>query len=313
MPICPFCRKPVEPGSVWCSCGANLSRYPSLPVNTSEIKDWLAEYEPELLATSWSGGSLFEIAKKRLLSEQEEEITANTKVNAEVTEAKSLIENFLLDCRREGLAPTIDIGQLRRDRWRQWKRIPTEFRQYAPLKKFALTPGYFFETSVAKFKDEYCVTVDGGLYKHQLNAPDPFPLEELISTVPPNKLREALAAALLWLLKAKQQPGAGQEPVEVKAVAEKEQTPAKPKRGLRLPFGIGRKSTADSAAQETVEVGGEAETANQPEPGIDAAEQTAAAAATGPDATATEAARLKPEPGNGRREEVDLHLEKTTT
>lgn len=133
-------------------------------------------------------------------------------MQVEVAEARSLIDNFLYDCQREGLAPTIDIGRLRRDRWRQWKKIPAEYREHAPLKNFNRAPGYFFETSLALFKNEYCVAIDGSLYMHQLNSPDPFPIEELISTVPANKLGEALTAALLSLLRAKQRPEAVQEP-----------------------------------------------------------------------------------------------------
>src|SRR3990172_61272 len=102
MPICPFCRKPVDPGSIWCGCGANLVRYPNLPVNSKDVKDWLAKYEPQVLTSSWSGGSLLERAKRQLMSGQDKEISANTRINAEMTEAKGLIKNFLLDCQREG-------------------------------------------------------------------------------------------------------------------------------------------------------------------------------------------------------------------
>ena len=183
-------------------------------------------------------------ARKRVISEQENELSTGTKTNSEVVAAQKLIDDFLLDCRREELAPTIDIGQLRRDRWNQWKRIPTEYRQHAPMKDFKLTPGYFFETSVVQFKDEFCLALDGGLYKHQLNAADPYPLEEFVGSIPVEKLAEALTSALFWLLKTKQQPGpdAGRdqrEPAERQTVpAETRQAEvAAPKRGFKLPFG----------------------------------------------------------------------------
>ncbi len=291
MPICPFCRKHVDPGSIWCSCGANLVRYPNLPVNSKDVKDWLAKYEPQFLASTWSGGSLLERAKRQLLSGQDREITATTRSNAELTEAKSLIKNFLLDCQREGLAPTIDIGSLRRDRWRQWKRVPAEYRQHAPLKNFRFTPGYFFETSVADFKDEYCLSVDGVIYKHQLNAPDPFELEELLKVVPANKLAEALAAAMVELLKAKQHPESGvtqalgasaeggkAEPVPAQA--------AGPKSRWRLPFRrakeeIGQPGPDGSAAAEAAgQIVETAALAAGAEAGIGAPEEEPAASTT---------------------------------
>lgn len=244
MPICPFCRKTVDPSTVWCACGANLSRYPSLPVGNKDIKDWLTRYEPESLNSTYAGGSLLDAARKQVISEQEDDISTGTKTNSEVATARTLIDDFLLACRREELAPTIDIGQLRRDRWNQWKRIPTEFRQHAPMKLFRLTPGYFFETSVVQFKDEFCLALDGSLYKHQLNAADPYPLEEFVGSIPVEKLAEALTTALVWLLKTKQQPGpdAGRdqrEPAEKQPVpVEARQTEvATAKRGFKLPFG----------------------------------------------------------------------------
>ena len=257
MPICPFCRKPVGAGSIWCSCGANLNRYPDLPVNPEEIKEWLAEHKPELLSSSWTGGLILEAARKRLIGEQEEEIKRITKIKAEVDEAKSLIESFLLDCRREGMAPTIDIGQLRRERWRQWKRLPTEYRQHPPLKDFRFTPGFFFETPIGQFNDEYCLALDGSIYKHQLNAPDPYPLRELVGNIPVDKLADALTMALVRLLKLKQQPHMDQaEPAEGPIVAEPADVgPAGAGRGakthrFKLPFG---KNAAKPAAGETAE------------------------------------------------------------
>jgi len=304
MPICPFCRKSVENGSVWCSCGANLSRYPNLPVNPTEIKDWLAKHKPEFLESSWSGGSLLDAARKHLINEQEKEIATGTKAQAEVAEAKSLIDSFLLDCEREGLPPTIDIGQLRRDRWRQWKRIPTEYRQHAPLKNFYQTPGYFFETSLAMFKDEYCVALDGTLYKHQLNSPDPFTLEELVGTMPAGKLAEALEATLLWLLKAKQQPGAAETPAQempagrpVTSEAAAGPAPsrqARSKRGLGWPFGRSAGKTTAGVAEEPAR--------------IETPAESVGATMAPPDPVSH-----NPVPTNGNGKKAELHLEKTTT
>lgn len=243
MPICPFCRKSVEVGSVWCACGTNLGRYPTLPVSDQNIRKWLATYAPELIQTSVeTENSLVDRARRRLIDEQEDEIAERTRAQAEIDSAKQLIANFLNDCHREGLGPTIDIGQLRRDRWRQWKRIPAEYRQNPPLKNFKVTPGYLLEISIANYKDEFCLALDGTLYKHQLNAPDPFSLEELLYIVPAAMLADALTLSVIWLLKSKQTPTYQEEPGY-------EPAPAAPKRRFGLPF---RQKSADDDSSQPV-------------------------------------------------------------
>ncbi len=207
MPVCPFCRKSVEITSVWCNCGANISRFPSIPASGSEVREWLSRHVPDALETSADNeGSLVEQARQRLLENQDSDIVSSTKDTAEATKVHKLIASFLADCLDAGLAPTVDIGQLRRDRWKQWKRIPAEYRQHAPLKSFKVTPGYIFEVNVAKYKDEFCVALDGTLYKHQLNSVDPFTIGEILKSATVEKIAEGLIGSLVWLLEAKQHP-----------------------------------------------------------------------------------------------------------
>lgn len=250
MPFCPFCRKSVEPASVWCACGINLGKFEDLPVTVKDIKQWLVLNEPSMLEPSAKiTNSLLDTAKSQLIRTQEEQVTDDTKSSVEISEAEKLIGNFLLDCKKEGLEPTIDIGRLRRERWRQWKRIPTEYRQNAPEKDFRLTPGYLFEISVVKYKDEFCLSADGIIYKHQLNAPDPYPIETLLSMVTVNGLAEALTATLVWLLKSRQKPSPGSVPQESQVPAGSEKSASRFKKSLIMPFG--RKNP--EAAQPTRE------------------------------------------------------------
>lgn len=246
MPVCPFCRKAVELNSVWCSCGVNLSQFSSLPTGTAEVSDWLTRHVPDSLETTFDPASpLLEQARKQLIDNQDSEVLATTKSTTEVNEVQRLISAFLADCLAAGVVPTVDIGQLRRDRWKQWKRIPSEYKQNAPLKSFKLAPGYIFEVNVAKFKDELCLSLDGSLYKHQLNAVDPYPLEELLKSATVEKIAEGLLAALVWLLKAKQQPDPVVEPTVATAGVEETvdaspaqtQAPTLKTGGFKLPFG----------------------------------------------------------------------------
>ena len=251
MPVCPFCRKSVELNSVWCSCGVNLSRFPALPKGADEVREWLVRHVPDTLETTLdSASALLKQARKQLLDNQDSEVLAETKHTAEVTEVQKLISTFLEECLGAGLVPTVDIGQLRRDRWKQWKRIPVEYKQNAPLKVFKLSPGFIFEVNVAKFKDEFCLGLDGSIYKHQLNAVDPFPIDELLKIATVDKIAESLLAALVWLLKAKQQPDLGAEPVAksketVEAAPGSNQAPTLKTGGFKLPFG--RKNGAEEA------------------------------------------------------------------
>ncbi len=265
MPVCPFCRKSVELNSVWCACGVNLSQFPALPTGAGEVREWLLRHVPDTLETTFdSASALLEQARKQLLDNQDSEVLAVTKQTAEVTKVQKLISTFLAECSGAGLVPTVDIGQLRRDRWKQWKRIPVEYKQNAPLKVFKVAPGYIFEINVAKFKDEFCLGLDGSLYKHQLNAVDPFPVDELLKIATVDKIAEGLLAALVWLLKAKQQPDVGAPAANVTAVAEAttgssktveagpgpNQAPTLKTGGFKLPFG--RKNGAEEAG-DTVE------------------------------------------------------------
>lgn len=207
LPICPFCRKHVESGAIWCTCGVNLSRYPKLPTAPNEIKEWLLKYAPEEVSTFNSEpGRMLITAKESLLKEQDAKVSEKTHHYLDLAAAEKLIEEFLFACEREKLAPTLDIGQLRRERWRQWRHIPAKYRLHPPLKDFRVKPGYLIQIPVAKFTDEFCLAIDGTFYKHQLNAQDPFPLEELLRFVPLNNLAEALNFTLVDLLKTKQQP-----------------------------------------------------------------------------------------------------------
>ncbi len=215
----------------------------------------MARHVPDTLETTFDPASaLLEQARKQLLDNQDSEVSAATKHTAEVTEVRKFTSAFLADCSGAGMVPTVDIGQLRRDRWKQWKRIPAEYKQNAPLKAFKLTPGYIFEINVAKFKDEFCLALDGSLYKHQLNAVDPYPLDELLKIATVDKIAEGLLAALVWLLKAKQQPDLGAEPAtESGKTLEAGPSPNQPptlKTGFKLPFG--RKDGVEEAV-ETVE------------------------------------------------------------
>lgn len=206
-PICPFCRKNVEPATVWCSCGVNLSRYPKLPVSQKEVKDWLLKYAPEEVSNfTFAPGHLLIKAKESLVKEQDNQVSEKTHHYLDIRQAQKLIEEFLSACEQEALAPILDIGQLRRERWRQWRHIPAQYRVHPPLRDFRVKPGYLIQIPIAKYVDEFCLAIDGSLYKHQLNAQDPFPLEELLKLVPVSNLAEALNATLVELLKAKQQP-----------------------------------------------------------------------------------------------------------
>lgn len=207
LPICPFCRKNVEPGAVWCSCGVNLSRYPKLPTAPKEIKEWLLKYAPEEVSIfNIEPGQMLIKAKESLVKEQDSQVNEKTQQYLELATAEKLIAEFLQSCEREMLAPTLDIGQLRRERWRQWRHVPAQYRLHPPLKDFRVKPGYLIQVPVSKYVEDFCLAIDGSFYKHQLNAQDPFPLEELLKLVPINNLAEALNTALVELLKTKQQP-----------------------------------------------------------------------------------------------------------
>ncbi len=227
----------MENTSVWCTCGANLSKFPSVPTATADVKKWLARHVPEFLGQETTEAqSLIDRARAQVISAQDGDIAIETQKAADVARVRGLLAEFLSACSREYLDPTINIGQLRRDRWKQWKRIPAEYKEHSPLRTFKTTPGYIFEVKLAKFKDELCVGLDGALYKHQLNAPDPYPIEDLIDSAPVNKIAEGLIASLVWLLKAKQQPDDPQvETVEqVEAVDTETEKASSGKTGLRL-------------------------------------------------------------------------------
>lgn len=207
LPICPFCRKNVEPGAVWCTCGVNLSRYPKLPTAPKEVKEWLLKYAPEEVSTfTIEPGQMLIKAKESLVKEQDSQVNEKTQQYLELATAEKLIAQFLQACEQEMLAPTLDIGQLRRERWRQWRHIPAQYRLHPPLKDFRVKPGYLIQIPISKYVEEFCLAIDGSFYKHQLNALDPFPLEELLKLVPTSNLAEALNTALVELLKTKQQP-----------------------------------------------------------------------------------------------------------
>jgi hypothetical protein len=243
VPLCPFCRKPVPLNAVWCACGVNLSRFPTLPTENREIKEWLARYKPEFLeAAPAQANALVEGARRQLVGNQEKAVGLAVQNRMGLGAAKELIAGFLADCRRENLEPTIDVGQLRKERWRQWKRTPSEQRQNPPLKIFKQTPGYFFQITVAKYKDTICIAPDGSLYKHQHNAPDPFPFEELLSLITVDQLGQALTMSLVELLKAKQQPdgpakAVKEEPavVPVATAEQPAQQPASVKQAVEQP------------------------------------------------------------------------------
>jgi hypothetical protein len=184
-----------------------LSRFPSLPVSDSEVRRWLSRHVPDTLQTRADGRrSLIDQAQKRLIETQDAEIADSTKHEAEMAALQKVFSRFLSDCDKAGLTPTADIGQLRRERWRQWKRVPQEYRQNPPLKSFRETPGYIFELNIGKYKDELCLALDGTLYKHQLNAVDPYPAEELLKSATAEKVADSLIASLVWLLQARQHP-----------------------------------------------------------------------------------------------------------
>ena len=243
-------------------------------MGAGEVRGWLERHVPDTLKTTFDPASaLLEQARKQLLDNQDSEVSAATKNTAEVTEVRKLFSALLADCLRAGLVPTVDIGQLRRDRWKQWKRIPAEYKHNAALKAFKPTPGYIFEVNVGKFKDEFCLALDGSLYKHQLNAVDPYPVDELLTTATVDKIAEGLLATLVWLLKAKQQPDLGTGPAAnviaetgatVDAGPGSNQAPTSKTGGFKLPFG--RKNgaeeatgTVDPAGDEPVSEIGEAD------------------------------------------------------
>ena len=248
----------MEPASIWCVCGINLGKFEDLPVTIKDIKKWLILNEPSILEPSVPiSNSLLDNAKSQLIKTQEQQISVDTKNRVEISEAEKLIANFLLDCKKEGLEPSIDIGQLRRERWRQWKRIPTEYRQNAPEKDFRLTPGYLFETSISKYKDEFCLSADGTIYKHQLNAPDPYPLETLLSMVTVNNLAEALTATIVWLLKSRQKPSPDSLPKESHVAVKPEDPAARQKKSLKIAFGRKKPEVTQPKGETTKPTGQE--------------------------------------------------------
>ena len=205
MPICPFCRKTVtSPYAVWCGCGNNLTKYYKLPNTLDEIKPWLEKNSPEILEAKVMEDNLLNQAKKSLILEQETAIKKNSQISFDVAQIKQIFQDFLTACSQEKLAPSSDIGKLRRDRYRQQKKSGMTINM--PVKNFKPTPAYFFTISFGKIIEDFNLTVQGELYRHHISAKDPFPIEELLKIAPKEKIVEGLRQALVTLLKLKQQP-----------------------------------------------------------------------------------------------------------
>jgi hypothetical protein len=243
LPVCPFCRKSVDLSAVWCECGANLSRFPSLPASPPDVRPWLMRHVPDMLQAKVDGRkTLINQARERLIESQDAEIKESNRQQAEMAAAQKVFSNFLADCSAADFLPTVDLGKLRRDRWRQWKRVPAEYRQHPPLRSFRETPGYIFTLNIAKHKDEFCLALDGTLYKHQLNAPDPYPLEEILKFATVQKIAESMIVSLLALLQARQHP---MEELETEVFEQIPEAPApKSSRFNR------KKTAADADAEE---------------------------------------------------------------
>lgn len=213
MPICPYCRRPVTSAyTVWCTCGTNLSKYSNLPNTVEEIKPWLNENSPETLKAYVMEGNLLDQAKKALISEQEASIQNQSKTAYEVAQVSQLFQDFLAGCGREEIAPNSDVGLLRRERYKQQKKAGVI--DNLPVKNFKQTPAYFFRISFGRQVEEFNLTVDGELYRHQMNVPDPFPIEELLKFATVEKISEGLRQTLVELLKQKQSPPAASGPAD---------------------------------------------------------------------------------------------------
>lgn len=209
MSLCPFCRRPVELQSVWCSCGENLSRFSSLPMLPEDILGWLENNASEVLNSPNLEGGLLQQAKSVIISDEEKEVASNTSVSTDVLKVRNLFGEFLQSCSEAGIAPNVDAGQLRRARWKQWRRAEKSQRINPPVKNFQQTPAYYVKFELAKYFEVFCLCLDGTLYKHYFNALDPFPVEELLKVFPLAKIEEGLRNALVFLLRQRQQAPSG--------------------------------------------------------------------------------------------------------
>lgn len=205
MPICPFCHRPVSSAfTVWCSCGTNLTKYPNLPNTIEETRPWLSINSPETLIARAEEGSLLEQAKRALIKEQEDAIKKNSRQSYEVAQVRQSFEDFLLSCRQENVAPAFDVGRLRRERFKQQKK--TGLTEFPPVKNFKQTPAYFFRILFGRAAEDFYLTETGELYRHQMNLPDPYPIEELLKLATADKIKEGLRQTLVELLKQRQIP-----------------------------------------------------------------------------------------------------------
>lgn len=213
MPICPFCRKPAEQYTIWCSCGSNLTRYSNLPNYVQEIPAWFEEYAPESAkpANVPEQAGLLDQARAEFIGRQDAQLGSKSKEHVEVETIKRLLNDFLSACAQEQLAPNVDVGALRKERWRAWRSADKAVRHYPPLKEFKSTPGYHLRLPFAKYVDEYFLCLDGSLYRHEFNAPDPYPVEWMAKSMPVAKIEEGLRSALVELLAARQE-AAGHQP-----------------------------------------------------------------------------------------------------
>lgn len=203
MPICPYCRKPVTSAfTVWCTCGTNLTKFDNLPSGLDDLKTWLEKNSPDVLRAPVIEGGLLEQAKQALIKEQEITIKKRSQTAYEVAQVKQLFQDFLSSCHQEGIPPNYDIGRLRRDRYKQQKKLgQTDF---LPVKNFKQTPGYHFRLNFGRVGEDLYLSLGGELYRHLMNVPDPFPIEELLKFASVEKVAEGLRQTLVELLKQRQ-------------------------------------------------------------------------------------------------------------
>ncbi len=203
MPICPFCHKPVTSAfTVWCGCGTNLSSYPSLPDDETHLKDWLKKHEPKALETEKIEGDLLEQARAVLIKDQENVIDEESQKAYEIAQVKQLLQEFLSSCSKEELPPNIDIGKLRKERFKEQKKAKQS--QNMPVKNFRLTPGFHFQIFFSRSVEDFYLTQEGELYRHHMSVVDPYPVEELLKFTTLEKINEGLRRTLVDMLKQRQ-------------------------------------------------------------------------------------------------------------
>lgn len=213
MPMCPYCHKPVTSAfTVWCSCGTNLSSYPNLPNDINELKTWLEKNNPDALSAEIFEGNLLEQARKSLITEQEKEIEKASQKAYEVARIKRAFADFLEGCSKEGLSPNVDVGRLRKERFKEQKKTKQTYNM--PQKNFRLTPSFHFQIFFSRSVEDFYLTEDGELYRHHMNAPDPFPMEELLKMTTVEKVVEGLRKALVGSLRQRQHQATEAEPQE---------------------------------------------------------------------------------------------------